>query len=143
MHDGLADDGDQNGTRTFMGMNYRIDDARRIVMTRGWGVVSTRDLQDLTSRILLDPRFDPAYRSLADLSEVTEVLVNTMSMAETATTPLFVSGTRRAIVAASDLVFGMASTFASISLRAGHEVRVFRRMSDAEAWLETGENIGD
>jgi hypothetical protein len=124
-----------------MGMNYRIDDARRIVMTRGWGVVSTRDLQDLTSRILLDPRFDPTYRSLADLSEVTEVLVNTMSMAETATAPLFVSGTRRAIVAASDLVFGMASTFAAISLRTGHEVRVFRRMPDAEAWLERGDDV--
>ena len=125
-----------------MGMNYRIDDARRIVMTRGWGVVSTRDLQDLTSRILLDPRFDPSYRSLADLSEVTEVLVNTMSMAETATTPLFVSGTRRAIVAASDLVFGVASTFAAMSIRAGHEVRVFRRMADAEAWLASGESAG-
>jgi hypothetical protein len=122
-----------------MGMNYRIDDARRIVMTRGWGIVSTRDLQDLTSRILVDPRFDPTYRSLADLSEVTEVLVNTMSMAETATTPLFVSGARRAIVAASDLVHGMAITFATISLRAGHEVRVFRRMADAEAWLERGD----
>jgi hypothetical protein len=119
-----------------MGMNYRIDEARRIVMTRGWDVVSTRELQDLTSRILLDPRFDPTYRSLADLSEVTEVLVNTMSMAETATAPLFVSGTRRAIVAASDLVYGMASTFAEISMRAGHEVRVFRRMPEAEAWLE-------
>ena len=122
-----------------MGMNYRIDDVRRIVMTRGWGVVSTRDLQDLTSRILLDPRFDPTYRSLADLSEVTEVLVNTMSMAETASAPLFVSGTRRAIVAAADHVHEMASIFAAISLRVGHEVRVFRRMAEAEAWLASGE----
>ena len=120
-----------------MGMNYRIDNGRRIVLTRGWGVISTRDLMDLTSRILLDPRFDPTYRSLADLTDVTEVLVNTMSMAETATTPLFVAGTRRAIVAPSDMVHGMASTFASISARAGHEVRVFRRIPDAEAWLES------
>lgn len=120
-----------------MGMNYRIDEGRRIVLTRGWGVISTRDLMDLTSRILLDPRFDPTYRSLADLTEVTDVLVNTMSMAETATAPLFVAGTRRAIVAPSDMVHGMASTFASISARAGHEVRVFRGMPDAEAWLDS------
>ena len=123
-------------------MNYRIDEVRRIVMTRGWGTVSTRDLQDLTSRILVDPRFDPAYRSLADLSEVTEVLVNTMSMAETASTPLFVSGTRRAIVAASDHVYEMATTFAAISLRAGHEVRIFRRMAEAEKWLDSGDDAG-
>ena len=122
-----------------MGMNYRIDDVRRIVMTRGWGTVSTRDLQDLTSRILVDPRFDPTYRSLADLSEVTEVLVNTLSMAETATAPLFVFGTRRAIVAAADHVHEMASSFAAISMRAGHEVRIFRRMPDAEAWLDSPE----
>lgn len=118
-------------------MNYRIDDARRIVMTRGWDVITTRELQDLTSRILLDPRFDASYRSLADLSEVTEVLVNTMAMAETASTPLFTAGTRRAIVAPADVVFGMASTFAAMSARAGQEVRVFRRMADAESWLDS------
>jgi hypothetical protein len=119
-----------------MGMTYTIDEERRVVLTRGWGKVTTRELQDLTSRILLDPRFDAAYRSLADLRDVTEVMVNTMAMAETASTPLFVLGARRAIVASADVVFGMARLFASFAERSGQEVRVFKDLSSAEAWLE-------
>jgi hypothetical protein len=119
-------------------MNYRIDDARRLVLTRGWGVVSTRDIQDITSRILLDPRFDPAYGSLIDMSEVTEVLVNTMTMAETAAAPLFALGVRRAIVAPADSVYDLAVRFSGIFARSGQEMRVFRRLPEADAWMEAG-----
>jgi hypothetical protein len=119
-----------------MGMSYKIDQERRVVLTRGWGVLSTQNLQDVMSHILLDPRFDPRYRSLADLTEVTSVTVDVMEVAHTASTPLYVAGTRRAIVASSDAVFGMARMFASFAERAGQEVNVFRDMQAAEAWLE-------
>ena len=119
-----------------MGMSYTIDRERRLVRSRGWGVVSSRDLQELTSRILADRAFDSALRSLADLSEVTAVAVDMMVMAETAWMPLYVPGTRRAIVATGDVVYGLARTFASIAVQAGHDVRVFREMREAEAWLE-------
>jgi hypothetical protein len=119
-----------------MGMGYTIDPARRLLRTRGWGVVSTRDLQDLTNRILVDPAFNAEYRSLADLREVTAVAVDSMTMAETASMPLFTPGTRRAIVAPSDAVYDVARTFASYAERAGQEVRVFRELAQAEAWLE-------
>jgi hypothetical protein len=88
------------------------------------------------SRILLDPRFDPTYRSLGDLRDVTNITVNAMETAQAAASPLFADGTRRAIVATSDMAFGMARMFASFSERAGHEVRVFREMTLAEAWLD-------
>lgn len=119
-----------------MGMNYKIDHARRLVLTRGWGVLSSRELFDVTSQILVDPRFDPTYRSLGDLREVTEITIDTLDTAYTAATPLFVAGTRRAIVASSDAVFGMARMFATFAERAGQEVRIFRELHLAEAWLE-------
>ena len=117
-------------------MNYRIDPERRLVLTRGWGELSTRELADVMSRILLDPRFDPTYRSLGDLREVTAVTVDPMATAQAAASPLFADGTRRAIVATSDVAFGMARMFATFSERSGQEVRVFRDMSLAEAWLD-------
>jgi hypothetical protein len=117
-------------------MSYKIDQARRVVITRGWGVLSARELFDVTSRILLDPRFDPTYRSLGDLREVTEVTVDTLATAQTAASPLFAAGTRRAIVATADAVYGMARMFASFAERSGQEVRIFRDLQPAEEWLE-------
>jgi len=119
-----------------MGMSYKIDPARRVVLTRGWGVLTTRELVDVTTEILLDPRFDPTYRSLGDLREVTDITVDTVAAAETAATPLFVAGTRRAIVATSDVAYGMARMFATFAARSGQDVRVFRELHLAEEWLE-------
>ena len=119
-----------------MGMSYKIDQERRLVITRGWGELSSRELFDVMSQILLDPRFDPTYSSLGDLREVTNVTVDTFATAQTAASPLFAEGTRRAIVATSDVAFGMARMFAAFSERSGHEVRIFRQMTPAEAWLE-------
>ncbi|NUO40355.1 MAG: hypothetical protein HOQ17_07930 [Gemmatimonadaceae bacterium] len=117
-------------------MNYRIDPERRLVVTRAWGVLSALELSEVMSQILLDPRFDPTYRSLGDLREVTNITVDNIATAQAASSPLFVIGARRAIVATSDVAFGMARMFASYSERAGHEVRVFRDMQHAEAWLD-------
>ncbi len=119
-----------------MGMSYKIDQERRVVLTRGWGVLSAHELFDVTSQILLDPRFDPTYRSLGDLRDVTKITVDALDTAHTAATPLFAAGTRRAIVASSDAVYGMARMFATFAERAGQEVRIFREMRYAEEWLE-------
>jgi hypothetical protein len=119
-----------------MSMSYTIDAARRLVITRGRGVISSADLHDLTNHIRVDPGFDPSFRSLADLTEVTGVTVDSMATAETAAMPLFNPGTRRAIVASSDVVYDSALLFASYAERAGQEVRVFRELALAKAWLE-------
>jgi uncharacterized protein YbaA (DUF1428 family) len=119
-----------------MGMSYKIDQERRLVVTRGWGELSSRELFDVMSQIMSDPRFDPTYRSLGDLRDVTSVTVDPMATAQTAASPLFADGVRRAIVATSDVAYGMARMFAAYSERAGQEVRIFREMALAEAWLE-------
>lgn len=119
-----------------MAMSYKIDQERRLVITRGWGVLAAADLADVTSQILLDPRFDPTYRSLGDLRDVTEITVDTFETAHTAATPLFTAGTRRAIVATSDAVYGMARMFASFAARSGQDVQVFRDLQLAEEFLD-------
>jgi hypothetical protein len=116
-------------------MNYRIDRALRVVRSRGWGTLSTDDLQDYTSRLLADPAFDPDYRSLADLSEVTRVEIDQVALSHAAWMPSFTPGTRRAVIAPTDLVYGLARMFATHSERFGQVVHVFRHRSDAEAWL--------
>jgi hypothetical protein len=119
-----------------MALTYLIDRARGIVRSRGVGVITTRELQDFYSRLLTDRWFDSKYRSLGDLREVTEVAVDAFGLAEAAAVPVFAEGTRCALVATGDAVYGMARAYASYNERMGRTIRVFRAMDLAEAWLD-------
>lgn len=117
-------------------MSYQIDSARRVVRARAWGELSARELDDVMSRIALDPRFEPTFQCVADFRDVTSIRMDVLEIAQAAAAPLFAEGTRHAIVATSDQPFGMARMFASFSERIGQDVRVFRDVTAAEAWLD-------
>jgi hypothetical protein len=119
-----------------MGLTFVIDRQRGIVRSRGVGVVTAPDLQDFYSRLLTDPGFDPGYRSLGDLREVVEIAVDSAGLARAAEAPVFAAGTRCALVATADAVYGMARAYAAYNERMGRTVRVFREVDDAEAWLD-------
>lgn len=118
-----------------MGMSYSIDRARRVVLTRAWDVLTFKELHDVMTGIAADPAFDASFSSLADLSRVTSIDIDPAGVASVALAPLFGPTTRRAIVAPSDLAFGMARMFATYADQASQDVRVFREMALAEAWL--------
>jgi hypothetical protein len=123
-----------------MGMCYAFDHAKRMLRSRGWGTLSAADIEEFYSRLLADPAFDPSYRSLGDLREVTEIAVNSTDLAASASLPIFEPGTRRALVASRDVVYGMLRAFASFNERMGQTTRIFRDIESAEAWLDGGDD---
>jgi hypothetical protein len=123
-----------------MGMSYTIDAVRALVVTRVWDTFSNDDLRDGISHLMADPRFDPCYRSLVDMREVTAITAAAPVLAQVARTPLFAVEARRAIVAESDLAFGVARMYATYADAEGASIRVFREMSEAESWLGLGQD---
>ena len=121
-----------------MGMSYSIDRERRLVRSRLWGAISTSDFIDLYSRLVMDPRFEPDFRSLSDLREVTVLRGDSMSFGTVASSELFLPGTRRGTVASRDDVLEMLRVFATYSARCGQVVRVFTDYDEAERWVEGG-----
>jgi hypothetical protein len=71
-----------------MGLSYTIDVKHGVVRTRGWGVITSREILDDTSRKLADPRFDPRFRSLFDMSEAFKLEISHGALAEVAATPV-------------------------------------------------------
>lgn len=118
-----------------MGQSYAIDRAHHLVRLRLFGKVSLTDLQDLQRRVATDPAFLPDLHTLTDLSEVTELDVESFALAAAASAPLFITGARRGIIAPTDLLFGMARMYASFAERSGQQIRVFRDRDEAEAWF--------
>ena len=87
-----------------------------------------------------DPEFQPDFRQLLDMSDTTEIRVGSEMVRDAARNQFFAPGVRRALVATSDVAFGMARMYAIASEHAGQTIEVFRDMNAAEAWLDQKQN---
>jgi hypothetical protein len=119
-----------------MAMSHSIDAERQVVLCRAWGVLSNEDLREHYQLIGADPEFRSHYRQLGDLRDVTRLIADSSAIAAAASLTVFAPGTRRALIAPSDITFGLARMFASYAEDVGQLVRVFRDARDAEEWLE-------
>lgn len=114
---------------------YEIDSQRRLVTSRLWGRVTDNDVAEHNEKLRNDPRFDPTYHQLTDLSGITEIGVSTSTVNAASIDQYFAPGTRRAFVATTDAVFGMARMFAMRAESVGQTIQVFRDLQLARDWL--------
>jgi hypothetical protein len=115
--------------------SYEIDPQRRLITSRLWGAVTDVEVYDHNRQLRSDPKFNPTYKQLTDLTGVTDIAVTTSMINETSLDQFFEPGTRRAIVASTDGVFGMARMFALRAESVGQTIQVFREMDKARDWL--------
>lgn len=118
-----------------MPTSYTIDTAGQMVRVRAWGVYSDADLREYYRKIVADSRFRSSYRCLMNLEGVKVFALDCRVIAEVAGWAVFDVGTRRAIVAPSDVAYGLSRMFSMHGERAGQNIEVFRSEDAAEAWL--------
>jgi len=120
--------------------SYTIDSDRKIVLSRIWGIATEDEIQEHGQRLRVDPEFRPDFRQLIDMSDVTEIRVGSEMVRDAARNQFFSPGVRRALVATSDVAFGMARMYAIASENAGQTIKVFRDMKAAQAWLDQNQS---
>ena len=118
-----------------MPAGYRIDTERHAIFSTASGVLTDDDLRGHQKRILADPAFDPSFNQVWDLREVTEVSVSNRALQDLAAARSFSPGAKRAMVAPSDILYGMARMFQLMHDAAPEQVRVFREIAEAEDWI--------
>ena len=118
-----------------MPASYEIDVVERVVTTCFWGVVTDDEVSEHDKRLRSDPNFNRAYRQLVDMSGITKPAVTSRMIFEAALDHFFEPGSRRAIVATDDAVFGLARMYALHSERVGQTIEVYRERAPAEEWL--------
>lgn len=114
---------------------YIIDLARSLVLSRGWDVVTDRELLAHVHTLTADPRFARNFRQLADLRDVTDVQITPSCIREMVRLNPYRAGARRAVVITNDVVFGMARMYQILSDESSDELQIFRKMDDALQWL--------
>jgi hypothetical protein len=118
-----------------MPVSYVIDVEQRLVRSRAWGVLSDEDLITHYRAIAADPLFEPTFSQLGDLRDVTGVSLNATTIRSESTLLVFDRAARRALVASSDLAFGISRMYAQQAEAAPQNIQVFRDMREAERWL--------
>ena len=119
-----------------MPVSYTIVPERRLVISRAWEALSDADVREHDERLREDPDFDPEYRQLADGRELTRVDVSWSMIAEVARNPVFSRSSRRAVVVARDVDYGVARVFQTMVELQGGVVQIFRDHEAAERWLD-------
>ena len=119
-----------------MPCGYIIDLARSLVLSRGWGIVTDRELLAHVRALTIDPRFVRNLHQLADLRDVTDVEVTAATIRKMASLNPYGDGSRRAVVVTSDLLFGMARMYQILRDEPTDELEIFRTLDDALRWLE-------
>lgn len=103
----------------------------------GSGIVTYADLAEAQRVLGHDPQFDPAFPLLLDLRGVDDVPVSAAEMRSLAKASPVGIATRRAILADSAAIFGVARMYEVVreSRMATDVVRACRTIADAAEWL--------
>lgn len=91
-----------------MPIESHIDVPRRLVQTKCSGVVRFDEVKNHQDRLLSDPDFDPTFDQIINLLDMTSLEVSPDEAMTLAQRKLFSRTSRRALVAASDMQFGIA-----------------------------------
>ena len=127
-----------------MPASYSIDSSRALILSRAWGILTDEDVREHYRLLLSDAAFDPAFRQLADVRDVTRVEVSPTTVRDAGLLRVFVPGTRRAIVVGTALLSAIARMFAIYCrLSQNGRVEVFSEFEEAERWLGIGGDVAD
>jgi hypothetical protein len=118
-----------------MPTSYEIDPTRSLVVSRAWGLLTDAEVGDHYRDLRADPGFNPAFRQLADLREVTGISASAATIDDVAHWRVFAPGARRAFVVATPVQFGMARMFGTYAEAVEQVVEVFWDPREAERWL--------
>ena len=123
-----------------MSVEITIDAGRRRIRSRLSGRLSRETLQRYYEALYSHPLFQPDMAEIFDVSEVTELDLTADEIrdfsATTASNPSQGRGMRVAIVAPTDLTFGLARLYELSQSDTTNRICVVRTRGEAEAWLE-------
>jgi hypothetical protein len=115
--------------------SYKIDKARRLVISTASGFLTAADLSTHQRRLLGDPDFDPSCSQIFDCTAVTGIGFNAEDVGALAARTIFTPHARRSLLVTTDEQYGLFLMFKMI--REGHGeygIRVFRDPNDAMRW---------
>ena len=123
-----------------MPLTFRVDKHDGILRSRGSGSLTVQDLLDYFSATRADPDYDASMHRVMDLRAVTQLPSSEeiRSLAAFARSNAPVDSVRMAIIAPTDLAFGVSMMFKAF-VGYGERLEVVRDETEAMDWLTKGQ----
>lgn len=120
-------------------VSYSIDPQQRLVTLTVVGDLDGPAIRGVERALTADPAYERHYDHILDVRGGRTLIGSSDVLREMAAKPIVDPGVRRAIVTGSLLAYGLARLFQAThdAHGLGDEVRVFRAIEDARAWLAT------
>jgi len=121
-----------------MPFRYTIDKERRLIVSKGWGILTKNELLAYRHQLRSDPNFDESFWRLIDLTEVTDIQVPTDEISFWSQFNIGSTSVRRAIVASPAFFSALDrlyETMGRISGGKGELTKVFEDLQPARQWL--------
>ena len=118
-----------------MASDYKIYPDDNLIVTIFSGTFTVEDILQLRQRIQQDSEYRADYSVIDDVTRVEEVDADFTRMLPVTSGIIIKRGIRRALVAKTDLQFGMARTYQLLSESEGHMFKVLRDYDKALAWI--------
>lgn len=118
-----------------MPADYQIDTSLGVVFSKAWGVLTDEDLLAHREALSRDPDFSPSHSQIYDFSGVTKFEVTPNVVRALGGRSIFSQGSREALVMSSDLGYGFARMFQTLSTNTQRNVMVFQDIAEAYNWL--------
>lgn len=124
-----------------MPVEFRIDPADKLVITKFYGAVSAEDFLEQPKRLLALPGLPKPLRQLIDARESTSIDFGLTEIAQVTLDPRQVEAfaefepVRVAIVAETPVSFGLARMFQGFAEHVGLDIAVYRDEAAARAYL--------
>jgi hypothetical protein len=122
-----------------MPCDCELDLARRWVRCRAWGTVTCDQALATRRKFASDPNFALDFHQIYDATEVTRIAITASEIGMLARDDVFGPGSRRALVAPSGHTYSFGRTFQLYRQMnsSRDQIRLFRNVADAEAWLNS------
>jgi len=126
-----------------MTLNYDILKDEKLVLAKGAGTVTLEEILDHFEALRKDARYQPPMKKLVDYRQVQQFQISVedekvLSKKKAAFDQIFYNE-KCAIVAPSDLLYGMARMHGALMSEAPVDVEVVRDIRRAVQWLDLAE----
>src|SRR5262249_54445026 len=117
--------------------NYRIDQARKLVITTAWDLINAADIIDHRRQLRNDARFQRNFFQLLDFTRVTGVALDYETILELTREDIFSPESRRGFVAPNPAAFQASRTYISIRqfYDDAEQMEVFENSARALRWI--------
>lgn len=118
-----------------MTLRYTVYREQQIIITNASGRLTLDNMKKHMQTVQKHPDIEPDFNHIFDLREAVKIDITTGDVKQLAEFSFFNEQSKRAIVAPTDLFYGMSRMYEVFKNESSVNIKVFRNYEEAKEWV--------